>query len=202
MTAYFTYTKALISVVQETPMYEPVFVLPESVWVEKSPQAGRAGQLCTQVVLAHMGADGHIGGGRSFVATLNLAMVNPLVGCHINMKGCHCSRDSDLKGLRNGQRGSLQCLHAPSATDTGGSGLTFSDSWGVVWIWSKWQPFNISWQGAEPLAGIKGQGSLKEAIQAFSIGPNHHQFHLLEACNLQAIGFLGVKVACCNKCNL
>ena len=85
----------------------------ESIWDEESLQTGRAEQLHTQVVSAHMGTDGCMRGGRSFVAPLNLAMINPLIGPHINMKRCHVSRDGDLQGLRNSQRGSLLASAPP-----------------------------------------------------------------------------------------
>ena len=73
--------------------------------------------------------DSHIGGGRSFEAPLNPAMINPLSGLHVNMKGYHVSRDGNLQGLRNGQRGSC-AGEPPSATDPRGSGSALSDSWG------------------------------------------------------------------------
>ena len=78
----------------------------------------------------HIGTDGHPVGGRSFVAPLNPAMVNPLSSPHVNMKGCHVNQDGDLQGLRNGQRGGSCACESPSATDARGSGLALSDSWG------------------------------------------------------------------------
>ena len=102
----------------------------EGIPVEESPWTGRAGQPHTQVGPAHMSANGYTGGGRSLVAHLNLATINPLTGSHVNTKGCHVGWDGDLQGLRNGQRGDLLCLCTPSATDARGSRPTLSDSRG------------------------------------------------------------------------
>ena len=61
-------------------MYGLVFVPPVGIQVEESLQIGKAGQRPSHVVPVHMGTDGHRGGGRSFVAPLNLATINPLSG--------------------------------------------------------------------------------------------------------------------------
>ena len=87
------------------------FVPPEGLWVEESLQTGRAAKCHAQVVPVHMATDGHLGGGRSFVAPLNLAMINPLGSPHINMKECHVVRYGNLQGLRNSQEGaSCACV--------------------------------------------------------------------------------------------
>ena len=137
------------------------FVLPEDIQVEESPCTGRAGQLHAQGVPTHMGADGCTGGGRSFMVPLNPAMINPLTSPHINTKGCYVGWDGDLQGLRNGKRGGLLCLCAPSATDARGAGLALSDSWGggldTVKVAANWHLL----AGAGPLARMNGIRNLK-----------------------------------------
>ena len=123
---------------QETLIYEPVFVPPEGIQVEKSLQTEKAGQLHAQVVPAHKGADGHMGGGWSYVAPLNLATINPLSGPHINTKGYHVSRDGNLQGLRNGQRG-VSCASAPPQPLVPGLlDQHFQTPGGMAWIQSQW----------------------------------------------------------------
>ena len=95
-----------------------LFVPPGGIQVEKRPQTKRTEQLPNQLGPVHMGTNGHMRGGRSFVSPLNLAMIDPLGGPCINMKGGHVGKDGNLQILRNGQRGSLLCLCSPSATDT------------------------------------------------------------------------------------
>ena len=90
------------------------------------------------------------------MAPHNLAMINPLGSPHINMKGCHVSRDGDLQGLRNGQRGSLLCLQAPLSHRHWGSWLTSSDSWSWLGYGHSGNPINVSWQGVGSLAGMNG----------------------------------------------
>ena len=114
-------------------------MLPEGIWVEESLWAGRTGQLYTQVVPVHMDANGFMGGGRPFVVPINPAMINFLGGLHINMKGCHVSRDGNLQGQRMTKEGASCACASPSATDTGSSGLTSWDSWEVAWIRLQWQ---------------------------------------------------------------
>ena len=106
------------------------FVLPEGIWVEESLQAGRAGQLHTQVVSLHMGADGHMGGGRSFMTPLNPAMINPLSGPHFTGMGVMSAGMVTSRAWGMAKEGAFYACTSPSATDTGGSWLTFSDSWG------------------------------------------------------------------------
>ena len=88
-----------------------LFVPPEGIQVEKRPWTKRTGQLHTQVGPAHIGANGHMRGGRFFMAPLNLAIIDPLGVPHINMKEFHVDRDGSLQSLRNSQRGTLLCLH-------------------------------------------------------------------------------------------
>ena len=57
-----------------------LFVPPKGILVEKRLQTKRKGQLHTQVGPAHMGTNGHMRVGRSFMAPLNLAMIDPLGG--------------------------------------------------------------------------------------------------------------------------
>ena len=102
-------------------------VLPEGLQIEEGLWAGLWwGQPNTQMGLVHMGANGHMRGGKSFMATLNLALLDPLA-CHIQMKGCHVGGSSNLQGLRDGQGGSLLCLYAPSAMGVEDSRSTSSD---------------------------------------------------------------------------
>ena len=55
-----------------------LFVLPEGVQIKKSLWVGSTGQLYTQVGLVHMGTNGHMRGGSSYTAPLNLTLINPL----------------------------------------------------------------------------------------------------------------------------
>ena len=63
------------------------------------------------------------------MATINLVMLGPLHGPHINTNGCHVGRDGNLQSLRNGQGGGLLCLCTPSATEVEDSGSALSVSW-------------------------------------------------------------------------
>ena len=53
------------------------FVMPEGIQVEKGSRTGRTGQPYTQMGPAHMSTYGCLGGGWSFTAPLNLALVDP-----------------------------------------------------------------------------------------------------------------------------
>ena len=110
-------TKVLINVGQETPRYEPFFLLPEGVWVEKSLQTKRPGQFHTQVGPVHMGANGHMWGGRFFMAPLNLVMIDPLGGPNINTKGVSCEQGWWPPEPEEYPKREPLCLHAPLATD-------------------------------------------------------------------------------------
>ena len=99
-----------------------LFLPPEGIQVEKRLWMKRTGQFHTQVGPAHIGTNGHMRGGRSFMAPLNPATIDPLSGANVNMKGCNFSRDGDLQGLRNGQRGSLLCCTPPQQETPGALG--------------------------------------------------------------------------------
>ena len=79
-----------------------LFVMPVGIQIEKDPWAERTGQPNTQMGLAPMGTNGHTRDGWFLTAPLNLALVNPLGAPHIQVKGCHVGRDSNLQGLREG----------------------------------------------------------------------------------------------------
>ena len=106
-----------------------LFVPPEGIQVEKRLWTKRTVQLHIQLGPAHMGADGCMKGGESFVAPLNPAIFDPLGGPHVNMKGCHVRRDGKLQSLRNGQRRGLMHLYAPLATEVKDSRSALSGSW-------------------------------------------------------------------------
>ena len=105
------------------------FVSPEGIWIEEGPWAGRTGQPYTQVGPAHMGANGHTRGGQSFTAPLNPALIDPLDAPHIQMDGCHVSRDGNLQGLRDGQGGAFCVCVPPSAMGAEDCRSTPSCSW-------------------------------------------------------------------------
>ena len=104
--------------------------MPEGIQVEKGLWTGRTGQPYPQMGPAHMSTYGCMGGGWSFAAPLNLALIDPLDAPHIQMKGCHVGGDGNLKGLRDTQGESLLCWYAPSAMGAEDSGWTFLGSWG------------------------------------------------------------------------
>ena len=90
-----------------------------------------------------------MGDGRSYMAPLNLAMINPLSDSNINMKGCHFGWDGNLQGIRNGKKGTSCACVPPSATDARGSGPALLDSWG--WLWH-------SCRGSLSVSLSRGQG--------------------------------------------
>ena len=79
-----------------------LFVSPEGIQIKEGPWAGRTGQLNIQMGPAHTGINGHMRGGWSFTAPLNMALEDPLDTPHIQMKGYHVSGDSNLQDLRDG----------------------------------------------------------------------------------------------------
>ena len=96
------------------------------------------------MVPAHMGTDGHMGGGRSFMACLNLVMINLLSGPHANKKGYYVGQDGNLQGLRNGQRGGLLYQCAPLSHPYQGFWTNTFIFLGVAWTQLQWQPIDIS----------------------------------------------------------
>ena len=105
-----------------------LFASPEGIQIEEGLWAGRTGHPNTQMDLVHMGANDHTRGGWSFTATLSSPLADSFDAPHIQMKGCHVGKDSNLQGLRDGQGGSLLCLYTPSAMGGEDSRSTSSGS--------------------------------------------------------------------------
>ena len=90
-----------------------LFMSSEVVQMKERLWAARTGQLNTQVGLAYISKNGHMRSRWSFTAPLNLTLINPLDAPHIQTKGCHVGRESNLQSLRNSHGGDLLCLLTP-----------------------------------------------------------------------------------------
>ena len=141
-----------------------------------------------------MGADSCIGGGMSFVAPFNLAMINPLSSPHVTWWGVMLAT-SKARGMA--KEGASCAVHPPQPQMPGVLDQHFQIPEGCLDSHSG-SPSTSLTRGRAIGKDEQDKASLRP-YRPSALDPATTKFYLLEAYSLQAISFIVEKVACCNN---